>query len=434
MGSFAKKMAKLSCDDVMDEINRPLNPDLIASEEALHVARMFQTFAFISRCALTEKSKLELYEGKLRGMVNEVGDTHSQFFSAKELDAFYEVASGEFFGIGVELEPELLKGKLMGVKIIAPMPDTPAERAGLKAGDELFEINGVKVMGLKDFDAFMDLMRGPLGSTVKLTVLRNGQKAPLMFTIVREKITQEFLKVEMLHNGWAWIRVRQFFGLDMCAKMESSYKKLAQKNTIKGVVLDLRNNPGGQLQLALCMVEAFAPKSLKDKPMIAAQTRDRTVTIAEISNPKDIQQGKPLIVLVNAGSASASEIVAKSLQGWGIGTVAGTRSFGKGSIQSLVPIADKAIAVKLTIAQYLIYHSSGVLMPVQGVGVMPNIIIQGKSDTDMLVVHEEDFSGAIATNTAAKDVPPVDTKKKNPALYQKIMDVLHAPELKVEFE
>ncbi|MEK7118435.1 MAG: S41 family peptidase, partial [Patescibacteria group bacterium] len=401
-----------------------------------------QTYALATRCALNVKGAEDMYTGQLKGMVQALDDPHSVLLEPEAVTALREGLAGEFFGVGLELEPIMNSGKFTGVRVVTPISDTPAERAGLKAKDTIFAVNDKKIFSYKNLDQVILDIKGKKGTPVTLTVLREGENKPFTVTIIRDKIVVKYVKTELLPNNWLWMKLAMFEGLGkFCPDIEKQYKDIEEKNAIKGVVLDLRNNPGGLLELAFCATSTFAPESLRGRWMLAEETRDGVMPIPSSGfgvggGSMDIQKGKPLVVLVNGGSASASEIMAKVCQGFGFCVVVGDQSFGKGSVQQIFPIGDEKMAVKITISQYLVYDTSGALMPVQGVGVSPNIRLKvkakGAAEEDFaLRLRESDLSGSIPTSKNAKDIPPEKTKEANSKLYLEIVEALKAPQLKI---
>ena len=278
--------------------------------------------------------------------------------------------SGEFGGVGIEVTPEF--GIL---KIVTPMDDTPAAKAGVKPGDYIAAINGKLVSEMSMQDA-VDKMRGKQGSQVVLTVLRKGEKAPLTFKLTREIIRIASVKSKMLDGNFAYIRLTQF--QDPTAKlMRDAILNLKSQNQgqLKGLILDLRNNPGGLLESAVQVVDSFLDKKKLNKKyndlIVYTEGRLPEAQYRAKANGDDILDGAPIVVLINGGSASASEIVAGALQDYHRALVVGTTSFGKGSVQTVIPL-DKTHALKLTTA---LYHTpSGKV--IQNVGIIPDVQVE----------------------------------------------------------
>jgi carboxyl-terminal processing protease len=260
---------------------------------------------------------------------------------------------------------------------------------------------------------------------------------PFIVAVVRDDIRVEFQKTTVLPNKWFLAKINSFEGefvpdtktLHLCADIQSAYKKaLKSEPRLKGFVLDLRGNPGGLLNGASCVVDLFATEQLRGKALISIEERDGLKRFPMVIDPKDILKGKPLVVLVDGDSASASEIVAKAVQYYNLGVVVGTKTFGKGSIQLVMSLSDDKTAVKYTFAQYLVGPINAPT-PVQGVGVTPNIIATEKLDgRDPQVVsndvRESDLGGALKTSTIAKDLVVKKTKETNPMLYAEIYKLI----------
>lgn len=297
-----------------------------------------------------------LLESAIRGMLYEL-DPHSSYLTPSEFDDLQVSTTGEFGGLGIEVTME--NGF---VKVVTPIDDTPASRAGLRAGDLILKIDDTFVKGLALEDA-IKLLRGEIGSEVVLSILSQGTEKPRMVTLKRDRIRIQSVRSQMLEPGFGYLRVTQFqshSGRDS----EKALRKLVAEGNLKGLVLDLRNNPGGVLSAAVQISDLF----LNDGLIVYTQGRDETTRINYAATDGDLLDGLPLIVLVNGGSASASEIVAGALQDHGRAIVIGQRSFGKGSVQTILPLhGDRAL--KLTTARY--YTPKG--RSIQAEGIVPDI-------------------------------------------------------------
>jgi len=297
-----------------------------------------------------------LLESAIRGMLYEL-DPHSSYLTPSEFDDLQVSTTGEFGGLGIEVTME--NGF---VKVVTPIDDTPASRAGLRAGDLILKIDDTFVKGLALEDA-IKLLRGEIGSEVVLSILSQGTEKPRMVTLKRDRIRIQSVRSQMLEPGFGYLRVTQFqshSGRDS----EKALRKLVAEGSLKGLVLDLRNNPGGVLSAAVQISDLF----LNDGLIVYTQGRDETTRINYAATDGDLLDGLPLIVLVNGGSASASEIVAGALQDHGRAIVIGQRSFGKGSVQTILPLhGDRAL--KLTTARY--YTPKG--RSIQAEGIVPDI-------------------------------------------------------------
>jgi len=307
---------------------------------------------------VTPPDEEKLVENAINGMLTSL-DPHSSFMNAKDAEDMRTQTRGEFGGLGIEvtMENEL-------VKVIAPIDDTPASRSGILSGDFISEIDGTAVRGLKLEDA-VEKMRGPINTPIKLTVLRQGADKPLEITVVRDVIAVRAVK-SRVEGDVGYLRVISFTEktYDDLEKAIEKIKADVPADKLKGYVLDLRLNPGGLLDQAINVSDAF----LERGEVVSTRGRNAEETRRFNAGPGDLTDGKPVIVLVNGGSASASEIVAGALQDLRRATVLGTRSFGKGSVQTIIPLGD-AGALRLTTALY--YTPSG--KSIQGTGINPDI-------------------------------------------------------------
>jgi carboxyl-terminal processing protease len=267
--------------------------------------------------------------------------------------------SGEFGGLGIEVSME--SGV---VKVISPIDDTPASEAGIKAGDYIVKINNTQVQG-KTLSQAVDLMRGPVGSAIELTVRRRGVKKALIFNIVREIIQIQSVKVDLLDKDIGYIRLTSF-NENSSKQINKKINELEKSKKIKSYILDLRNNPGGLLSQAIKITDYF----LNNGEIVSTKSRKSSENRKWFANKGDLTNGKTLIVLINNGSASASEIVAGALKDHKRAILLGENSYGKGSVQSIIPLKNKG-AIRLTIAKY--YLPSG--KSISEVGVSPDIEI-----------------------------------------------------------
>jgi carboxyl-terminal processing protease len=407
------------------------------SVDTKYFRRIVETYALLSRCALNQRTRIEFYDGLLEGMVTALGDPHSRYMNEKAYKEYMDQDAGQFVGIGVQVEKQPREGVLSAVKIIGTTSGAPAEKAGLKSGDVITKINDRFVKSYKVLDDAMKDFGGPQGTTLSLLITRDGIPEPFAVAIVRDEIRTEFLKITVLPNKWFVAKINAFQGkrdpvkktLALCADIESAYKKaLKSEPNLKGFVLDLRDNPGGLLNGASCVVDLFATEQLRGKALISIQMRDGFKPFPITIDPHNILKGKPLMVLVNEHSASASEVVAKAVQYYDLGVVVGAKTFGKGSIQLIMSLSDKETAVKYTFAQYLVGPINAPT-PVQGVGVTPNIFARKQlsgeeSKNAPRSSRESDLDGALETSTVAKDLIVKKTKETNPALYAEIIKLI----------
>ncbi|CEK09691.1 S41 family peptidase [Legionella hackeliae] len=358
----------------------------------------------------------ELFDNAIRGMLNGL-DPHSTYLDE---DAFKELqtsTSGEFGGLGIEVTME--DGV---VKVVTPLVDTPAFKAGIKAGDYIIKLGNRSVQGISLKEA-VDLMRGKEGTTLDLTILRKGESKPLVFSLIREKILIKSVKSKLLDDGYGYVRLTQFQAMTG-EDMEKAIAQLKQEagGPLKGLILDLRNNPGGLLDSAIQVSDAFLDPGKNGKPELIVYTQGRLPgsKFTALANPGDILDNAPLVVLINNGSASASEIVAGALKDNKRAIILGTQSFGKGSVQTVLPLDEKR-GIKLTTALY--YTPSGT--SIQAKGITPDIVVEEisvpKSDnkTDAFAgFSEADLSGHLLNKN--EGVEP-----KNPTASKDDATLLH---------
>jgi carboxyl-terminal processing protease len=338
-----------------------------------------------------------LFENAIRGMLTGL-DPHSSYLDTEEFADLKQTTTGKFGGLGIEVSPE--EGL---IRIISPIDDTPAQRAGIKAGDLIVRLNDTPVKGLSLKEA-IDMMRGEKGSLITLTVIREGEPKPLIIPIHRDIINIQSVKSKTLEDNYGYIRVSQFqsnSGDDLIRAIQTLKK--ANGGKLKGLILDLRNNPGGILESSVQISDAFLDRDkLKyDAVIVYAKGRLSGSQIKEKAHPGDLLNGAPMVVLVNYGSASASEIVAGALQDHQRAVIMGTQTFGKGSVQTVIPLKDKR-GLKLTTALY--YTPAG--RSIQAVGIKPDIWVENmqipKEQADELsglYVRESQLQGHFANGT-----------------------------------
>ncbi|MCU7960714.1 MAG: S41 family peptidase [gamma proteobacterium symbiont of Bathyaustriella thionipta] len=327
----------------------------------LEQLRIFaEVFGRIKKDYVEPVDDKQLLEDAIRGMLAGL-DPHSSYLNADRYKDLREGTSGEFGGLGIQVGVE--DGF---IKIIAPIDDTPAQKAGLKSGDLISRINGQPVKGM-DLNDTVDMMRGKPGTEIDLTILREGTEKPLKFTIKRAIIKVASVKGRMLDEGIAYIRISQFQAATVDDLQNKINQLKKQSGSIKGLVLDLRDNPGGILNSAVSISDAFLRKGL----IVYTVGRNKSKQLRFSAAPDDILNDAPMVVLVNGGSASASEIVAGALQDQKRAVIVGEQTFGKGSVQTVVPINQKT-ALKITTARY--YTPSG--RSIQAKGITPDISLQ----------------------------------------------------------
>ena len=291
-------------------------------------------------------------------------DPYSAYMTPESFEGMQTETSGEFGGLGIEV------GMEAGVvKVISPIDNTPASKAGLKAGDYIVKINNTQVQG-KTLMQAVDLMRGPVGSSIEITVRRRGVKKALIFNITREVIQVQSVKSELIDNNIGYIRLTSF-NENSSEQIKDKINKLNKKKDLKGYILDLRNNPGGLLSQAIKISDFF----LENGEIVSTRSRQASENRKWFAKKGDLTNGKTLIILINYGSASASEIVAGALKDHKRAIILGENSYGKGSVQSIIPLKNRG-AIRLTIAKY--YLPSG--KSISEVGVTPDIEVAEGSD------------------------------------------------------
>ena len=350
----------------------------------------------------------ELFDNAIKGMLEGL-DPHSTFLNEKDFKDLQIGTKGEFGGLGIEVTME--DGF---VKVITPIDDTPAYKAGVKSGDLIIEIDAKPVKGLS-LNQAVDLMRGKVGSPILLTIARTGENGPIEIKIVRAKIKVKSVKYEIIDDNYGYIRISSFqnkTGNNLYDAI-SNLKKDAKGN-IKGFVIDMRNNPGGVLGAAVDVSDAFIKGK---KKLVFTKGKTENAVYEFTSNNTDLAEGKPIVVLINGGSASASEIVAGALQDHKRAIIMGTQSFGKGSVQTILPITSKT-AVKITTARY--YTPNG--RSIQAKGITPDIIVKDLELSSLnknKMIKESDLKGHLKnTDKKNKDGEPQAQNKKLENDYQ----------------
>ena len=305
-----------------------------------------------------EINQSESMDSAINGLLQSL-DPYSAYMPPEIFNQMQTETSGEFGGLGIEVTME--SGV---VKVITPIDDTPASRAGIKAGDYIIKIEDIQVQG-KTLSEAVELMRGPIGSSIELTVRRRGEKKALTFRITREVIEVQSVKTELIENNIGYIRLTSF-NENSSQQIEKKINDLENDKNVKAYILDLRNNPGGLLSQAIKISDFF----LNDGEIVSTKGRRKSENRKWFAKKGDITKGKTLLVLINYGSASAAEIVAGALKDHKRAIVLGENSYGKGSVQSIIPLKNNG-AVRLTVAKY--YLPSG--KSISEVGVSPDIQI-----------------------------------------------------------
>jgi len=327
-----------------------------------------------------EIDQSESMDSAINGLLQSL-DPYSAYMSPEILKEMQTETSGEFGGLGIEVSME--SGV---VKVISPIDDTPASKAGIKAGDYIVKINNTQVQG-KSLSEAVELMRGAVGSEIELTVRRVGEKKALTFKIIREIIQIQSVKAELIEENIGYIRLTSF-NENSGKQIEREIKNLEKDKNVKSYILDLRNNPGGLLSQAIKISDFF----LENGEIVSTKSRKDSENRKWFAKKGDITNGKTLLVLINYGSASASEIVAGALKDHKRAILLGENSYGKGSVQSIIPLKNKG-AIRLTVAKY--YLPSG--KSISEVGVSPDIEIDEDTD-DFRIKTETDNQLKYAIN------------------------------------
>lgn len=362
-----------------------------------------EVFGQIKRSYVETVDDKTLIENSIRGML--VGlDPHSAYLDPESYKELRIGTSGEFGGLGIEVSME--DGF---VRVVAPIDDTPAKKAGIQAGDLIVRIDDTPVKGMTLNDA-VQRMRGKPGTDIDLTIIREGEEKPLKVTITRAIIHVKSVKSRALEDGYGYIRISQF-QTETGSGMRKAVEKLLEKNggQLKGLVLDLRNNPGGVLSAAVDVSDAFLEKGL----IVYTEGRDEESKQSFRATSGDILSESPMVVLVNGGSASASEIVAGALQDHHRAIIMGSRTFGKGSVQTILPLTENT-ALKLTTARY--YTPSG--RSIQAEGIVPDIKLESvkvsaSSLSDIDPVREADLSRHLINGAKAQEIGQSKGGKKD---------------------
>ncbi|MDA9794303.1 S41 family peptidase [Candidatus Pelagibacter sp.] len=317
----------------------------------------------INKQYVDEIDQSEGMDSAINGLLQSL-DPYSSYMSPEIFQEMQTETSGEFGGLGIEVSMEAGV-----VKVITPIDDTPASKAGIKAGDYIVKVDNVQVQG-KSLSEAVDLMRGLVGTEIELTVRRRGEKKALTFKITREIIEIQSVKSDLLENNIGYIRLTSFND-NSSDQIKEKIKKLKENENLKAFILDLRNNPGGLLTQAIKISDFF----LDNGEIVSTKSRKKSENRKWFARKGDITDGKTLVVLINYGSASASEIVAGALKDHKRAILIGENSYGKGSVQSIIPLKNKG-AIRLTIAKY--YLPSG--KSISEVGVRPDIEVNEEGD------------------------------------------------------
>ena len=349
---------------------------------------------------VTKVSDEKLIEAAITGMLSSL-DPHSSYLNTKKFQDMRVQTRGKFGGLGIEVTME---GGL--VKVVSPIDDTPAFRAGIKSGDLISHLNDEKVQGLTLSEA-VERMRGKVGQDIKITILREGQK-PFSVIVTRDIIPIRTVRSRIEKSNIGYIRISSFSQPtenEMIKAIKKIKKQLGDK--LIGLVIDLRNNPGGLLDQAIAVSDSF----LERGEIVSTRSRRKEEHQRYNARPGDIVEGKPIVVLINGGSASASEIVAGALQDHKRAIILGTKSFGKGSVQTIIPIREQG-AMRLTTARY--YTPSG--KSIQEIGVSPDIEVKRvtlKAEDRNKATREGDLRGALKNDNDKNSIDVKEPRREN---------------------
>lgn len=364
-----------TCSSVFADLDKPESLNHEGETIPFEELRTFtEIFGRIKRDYVEPVSDKKLLEDAVRGMLSGL-DPHSAYLVPEEYQELKEGTTGQFGGLGIEVTME--NGF---IKVVSPIDDTPAQRAGIKTGDLIIRLDDKPVKGMSLVEA-VKIMRGEPGSSILLTVVREGEEAPLKFTLTRDVIKVKSVKSRVLEKDYGYVRISSFQS-GTGESLTEALAKLKKENSgkLKGLILDLRNNPGGVLNAAVEVSDAFLTNGL----IVYTEGRIENSEMRFNASPDDLIGGAAMVVLINAGSASASEIVAGALQDQKRAVIMGEKSFGKGSVQTILPTSNGA-AVKLTTARY--FTPSG--RSIQAEGIEPDITL---SPYKLEAVEKSEFS------------------------------------------
>ena len=377
-------------------LSTPVVPVMAEESEQLPLEelRMFaEVFGRIKSAYVEPVTDEQLLEDAIRGMVAGL-DPHSSYLAPDDFGSLQESTSGRFGGLGIEV------GMKDGfIHVISPIDDTPASRAGLQSGDLIIKIDDTPVQGMGLSEA-VDLLRGEIGTSVRLSIMRDSADAPFEVEIERAAIKSSSVKSRLLADGYGYVRISQFQA-NTGEELNSAIAKVSEAQPLKGLVVDLRNNPGGVLQAAVDVSDAF----LNEGRIVYTEGRlERSELSFDANADTAVPMETPVIVLINGGSASASEIVAGALQDQQRAVILGTQSFGKGSVQTILPLSEDR-GVKITTARY--FTPSG--RSIQAQGIVPDVVIERRSLTDadtpeVDIVRERDLTGHLENGDESKPV------------------------------
>ncbi len=397
-----------------------------------------QVFEIVEDNYVTPPDTQKAIEGAIDGMLMSL-DPHSSYMSPDDFVQMQEQTRGSFAGLGIQVTMDN-EGRGKGlVRVVSPIDDTPAARAGVEANDLIYEIDGKPVFGLT-LDEAISKLKGPRGSSVKIKIFRESAQEPIDLTLVRDIITVNPVTSRVERDQYGYLRISSFTD-QSTGKMLDAISTMDEEipGGMKGLVLDLRNNPGGLLDQAVAISDAF----LVGGEIVSTRGRNPKDTVRELGTPGDIMNGRPIIVLINGGSASASEIVAGALQDRNRALILGTKSFGKGSVQTVLPLQNGLNgALRLTTARY--YTPAG--RSIQKLGIVPDIAVPitrpgqdpddvsearteaslpGALDNDALdaLVQRDDDGNPLAEDTSIL-VDPIECPLEEDCQLEEALDIL----------
>ncbi|QEQ97893.1 S41 family peptidase [Neptunomonas concharum] len=345
--------------------------DLVQPLPLEELRRFSEVFDRIKNAYVEPVDDAKVLEDAIRGMIAGL-DPHSSYLEPDAFEELQEHTSGEFGGVGIEISQD--DGF---IRVIAPIDDTPAEKAGIKSGDLITRLDGEPIQNM-GIDEAINRMRGEPGTSIVLTIVRKGEDKPREIKVVRAIIHVASVKQRMLGEDFGYLRITQFQS-NTGADLKKAMVKLEANRALKGLVLDLRNNPGGVLQAAVDVVDAF----ISEGKIVYTEGRLKSADTSFMASKDTVIGDIPVVVLINGGSASASEIVAGALQDHKRAVIMGTGSFGKGSVQTILPLAEKR-ALKLTTARY--FTPSG--RSIQAQGILPDVVVE---EAELKRVESQEF-------------------------------------------
>ncbi len=374
------------------------------------IQRFTNAISLIKNYYIEPVTDKKLFENAIRGMLQYL-DPHSAYLDENDYKDLNMSTKGQFSGLGLEVTME--DGL---IKVISPLDDGPAAKAGIKAGDRIILLDNQPVKGMSLRDA-VNKMRGAVGTKIRLTIIRDKSPKPLVIDVTRQTIEIKSVKGELLSNKYAYVRISHFqenTSKEVLSTLETLRKKA--EGNFSGLILDLRNNPGGLLDSAVAIADAFIDRKPGSKAKLIVYTKGRIQGSQYVAyaHSGDVLKGAPIVVLINEGSASGSEIVAGALQDNHRALLIGTKSFGKGSVQTVLPL-DASHGIKLTTALY--YTPSG--RSIQALGIEPDIIVDDvvipkptKEDNGLLAIKEADLEAHIANANGKEKVKEEQQKDK----------------------